>query len=156
MAHFAELDENNVVKTVLVVNDEYLKDVNGKEVEQLGKLHMEKVHGGKWVQTSYNNNFRVRYAGIGYTYDEALDAFIPPKPYASWVLNDETCYWEEPIPQPEPEEGFRYVWNEEELDWDKVEVPQPEPEEGFYYVWNEVTLVWNKVEVPPAPEETPQ
>ncbi len=133
MAHFAELDENNVVKTVLVVNDDYLKDVNGNEVEQLGKLHMEEVHGGKWVQTSYNNNFRVRYAGIGYTYDETLDAFIPPKPYASWVLNNETYYWEAPIQEPEPEEGFRYVWNEEELEWDKVEI-----------------------EVPPVPEETPE
>jgi hypothetical protein len=122
MAHFAELDENNVVKTVLVVNDDYLKDENGNEVERLGKLHMEKVHGGKWVQTSYNNNFRVRYAGVGYTYDETLDAFIPPKPYASWVFNNQNYNWEAPSPMPPLKEGFRYEWDENSRSWKSIKI----------------------------------
>jgi hypothetical protein len=79
MAHFAELDSNNVVVRVLVVNDEYLKDGNGNEVEELGKNHMEAVHGGRWIQTSYNGNIRGTFAGIGHVYDEVNDVFLPPQ-----------------------------------------------------------------------------
>lgn len=119
MAHFAELDQNNIVKRVLVVNDDYLRDENGNEVEALGCAHMESVHGGKWVQTSYNNNIRFRYAGIGFTYDESLDAFLRPKPYPSWILNQTTADWEAPIPM--PDDGNSYFWNEDTQSWDLVE-----------------------------------
>ena len=78
MAHFAQIDDNNVVVTVLVVNDDYLKDENGNEVEALGRAHMEAVHRGRWIQTSYNNNIRGRFAGIGCIYDEVNDVFISP------------------------------------------------------------------------------
>lgn len=124
MAHFAQLDENNKVIQVLVVNDDYLKDENGNEVEELGKSHMELVHGGKWIQTSYNHNIRVRYAGIGYTYDETLDAFLLPKPYESWVLNEITASWEAPVPEPtDAPEGSYYQWNEGLLDWELITPP---------------------------------
>jgi hypothetical protein len=94
MAHFAQLNSDNVVINVLVVNDDYLKDENGNEVEELGAAHMNRVHGGTWKQTSYNANIRVHYAGIGYSYDERLDAFVPPKPQGNWILNEETIEWE--------------------------------------------------------------
>jgi len=124
MAHFAELDQNNVVTRVLVVNDDYLRDENGNEVEALGCAHMESIHGGKWVQTSYNNNIRVRYAGIGCTYDETLDAFIPPKPYPSWIFNQTTADWEAPVPMPtDAPEGSYYEWNEEILNWELITPP---------------------------------
>ena len=131
MAHFAELDTNNIVKRVLVVNDDYLKDENDNEVEALGRAHMEQVHGGKWVQTSYNNNIRKRYAGIGYQYHEELDAFILPSPFPSWVLIEETADWESPVgPAPELTEAqvesrSFYKWDEENLEW-VLETPAPE------------------------------
>ncbi len=80
--------------------------------------------GGRWVQTSYNANFRKNFAGIGYTYDEELDAFIAPKPYESWELNTETARWQSPIPY--PQDGRVYVWNEESLSWDEVTPPSEE------------------------------
>jgi hypothetical protein len=121
MAHFAELDQNNKVIRVLVVNDDYLKDENGNEVEEIGKTHMESTLGGKWIQTSYNNNIRVRYAGIGYTYDETLDAFIPPKPHNSWILNETTANWEAPVPMPDDApEGSYYQWNEDIINWELI------------------------------------
>lgn len=101
MAHFAELNVDNTVLRVLVVDNNDITDENGQEQEQLGITFLQNILGQdtRWVQTSYNNNFRFRYAGIGYTYDEELDAFIPPKPDGSWVLNSETLNWEpsEPI-----------------------------------------------------------
>lgn len=122
MAHFAELDQNNVVLRVIVVNDDYLKDENGKEVEQLGKNHLESIYCSKWIQTSYNNNFRVRFAGIGFIYDETLDAFLPPKPYQSWILNQDSFTWKTPIEMPKNEpEGFHYEWDESSINWILVE-----------------------------------
>lgn len=94
MAHFAELNENNIVLRVTVVANDVLKDENGVEQEALGLEHLKHL-GGRWVQTSYNNNIRKNYAGIGYTYDKDRDAFIPPKPEGNCVLNEETCRWEE-------------------------------------------------------------
>jgi len=122
MAHFAELNKNNEVLRVLVVNDDYLKDENGNEVEELGRSHMESVYGGKWVQTSYNNKIRVHYAGIGFTYDETLDAFIPPKPYPSWGLNKITLDWEPPVSR--PDDGNPYEWNDETQSWDLILPPE--------------------------------
>ena len=125
MAHFCQLDENNVVTQVIVVSNEDTSDSNGVEVEEIGVAFCKKLLGAdtRWKQTSYNNNFRVRYAGISYTYNETLDAFIPPQPFPSWVLNEETADWESPVgPAPElTEEEIEarsfYRWDEENLEW---------------------------------------
>lgn len=95
MAHFAELDANGIVTQVIVVNNSELLD-NGVESESKGISFCQSLFGGTWVQTSYNGNIRKNYAGIGYTYDEPRDAFIPPKPAeGNWILNEDTCLWEE-------------------------------------------------------------
>ena len=115
MAHFAKLDENNVVLAVHVVNNDVITN-NGVESEQLGIDFLTQLHGHiNWKQTSYNNNIRKNYAGIGYVYDSTRDAFIPPKPYPSWTLNESTCQWNAPTPM--PTDGTVYVWNEFELQW---------------------------------------
>ena len=120
MAHFAQLDENNVVTQVIVVANAECLDANGVEKESIGTAFCEKLFGGTWKQTSYNGNIRKNYAGIGYTYDPQRDAFIPPKPFASWVLNEETCLWEAPIPM--PEDGKQYMWDESTLSWIEVQL----------------------------------
>lgn len=111
MAHFAEIDENGVVLRVLVVPD--AQENRGQEflADDLGL-------GGTWVQTSYNARIRKNYAGIGMTYDNTRDAFIPEQPFASWILNEETCQWEAPVPY--PTDGVMYDWNEETTDWEAV------------------------------------
>lgn len=108
MAHFARIDENNIVTEVLVVPDE--QEFRGKEY-----LRDDLQLGGNWVQTSYNGNIRKNYAGIGYTYDAGRDAFIPPKPFDSWVLDEDTCLWNAPIPY--PYDGKTYRWDEETFAW---------------------------------------
>jgi hypothetical protein len=117
MAHFAELDENNVVKRVIVVANKDTSDANGVEKESIGIAHCEWLLGGRWIQTSYNGTFRKRYAGIGMTYNEELDAFIAQKPFASWVLNNETADWEAPTPM--PSEG-EWEWDEATTSWKEV------------------------------------
>ena len=119
MAHFAEIDENNVVLRVIVVDNRDTSDANGVEKEHIGAAHCEKLLGGTWKKTSYNGNIRKRYAGIGMIYNEALDAFIPPKPFPSWTLNNETADWEAPVPQ--PTDGKNYTWVESLLEWKEVE-----------------------------------
>lgn len=118
MAHFAELDENNVVLRVIVVGNKDTADANGVEKEHIGAAFCERLFGGTWKQTSYNGNMRKNYAGIGYTYNPSIDAFVSPKPYASWVLNNDTAQWEAPVPM--PTDGKRYVWNEQTQLWDEV------------------------------------
>lgn len=120
MAHFAELDSNNKVISVIVVSNDEMVDENGNEVEQMGIDYIHNIlkKPNRWVQTSYNNSFRVRYAGAGYTYDENLDAFIEPKPYPSWVLNNSTADWEAPIPKPDNDN--LYQWNEQTQNWDLI------------------------------------
>lgn len=127
MAHFAELDANNVVLRVVVVGNADTSDANGVEKEHIGAAFCEKLFGGVWKQTSYNGNMRKRYAGIGYTFNAELDAFVPPKPFASWVLNNTTADWEAPVPMP-VEEGKTFTWNEETVSW--VEVVPPAPAEA--------------------------
>ena len=135
MAHFAQLDENNVVTQVIVVANEDTSDSNGVEVEEIGVAFCKKLLGAdtNWKQTSYNNNMRVRYAGIGYTYNEELDAFIPPQPFASWTLDTDTADWVSPVgPAPELTEveieaGSFYRWDEDGGDW--VLETRPTPEE---------------------------
>lgn len=115
MAHFAELDENNIVLRVTVVANEVLLDENGIEQESLGLKHLEHL-GGRWVQTSYNNNFRGRYAGAGMFYDEEKDLFyFPDKPYPSWVLNLSNGTWNPPVTY--PQDNKVYTWDESSLSW---------------------------------------
>jgi hypothetical protein len=95
MAHFAQLDESNIVTQVIVVHNNELLD-NGVESEAKGVAFCQSLLGGNWVQTSYNGTIRKNFAGIGFTYDQTRDAFIPPKPEeGNWVLNEDTCIWEE-------------------------------------------------------------
>ena len=114
MAHFAELDDNNIVKRVIVVATKDNSDANGVEKESIGRAFCERLFGGNWVQTSYNGNIRKRYAGIGYSYDPALDAFIAPQPYPSWTLDD-NADWQAPVPM--PSDGKMYAWDEAAQAW---------------------------------------
>lgn len=114
MAHFAKLSNNNIVEQVIVVNNSELLE-NGIESEQKGIDFCNSLFGGTWIQTSYNATFRKNYAGIGYTYDASRDAFIPPKPFNSWILDEDTCLWESPIPY--PNNGGIYRWSEEDFNW---------------------------------------
>ena len=117
MAHFAKI-ENGIVEQVIVVNNEVILDDNNVEQEALGLSFIQTLNNDTdsvWVQTSYNNNFRKNYAGIGHTYDETRDAFYAPQPYPSWTLNETTCHWEAPTPYPD-DDGL-YTWNEETLSW---------------------------------------
>lgn len=107
MAHFAEIDSNNIVQRVLVVPNE--EEYRGEQF-----LAVDLLLGGTWLQTSYNGKIRKNFAGIGYTYDPVRDAFIPPKPYQSWLLNEETCRWFAPVPIPE---GGAYLWDESTTSW---------------------------------------
>lgn len=120
MANFAKLNENYEVLEVIGVNNNVLLDVNGNEKEELGVIFLIDWSGGHpyWKQTSYNANFRKNYAGYGYTYDRNRDAFIPPKPFSSWVLNESTCRWEAPLSY--PQDGKMYDWNENNQTWDEV------------------------------------
>jgi hypothetical protein len=123
MAHFCQLDENNIVTQVIVVANEDTADSNGVEAEEIGVAFCKKLLGAEtnWVQTSYNGNFRKRYAGVGYFWNAELSAFIPPKPFESWILVEETADWESPVPIPEVVEGGpRYMWDEELGNWKPV------------------------------------
>lgn len=127
MAHFAQLDENGFVIGVIVINNNELLD-NGQESESKGEEFCKSLFGSdtKWKQTSYNSTFRKNFAGVGFKYDEYRDAFIAPKPYLSWVLNQTTCQWEAPVKF--PEDGERYIWDDYTNTWVALgnEVPIPE------------------------------
>lgn len=115
MAHFAELDDNNMVVRVLAVSNNELID-NGTESESKGIIFLNSLFGHKnWKQTSYNHNFRKNYACTGYKYDQNLDAFISSQPFPSWTLDTSTCRWQPPTPY--PLDGQIYVWNENTLSW---------------------------------------
>jgi hypothetical protein len=115
MAHFAEVDNNGVVLRVLVVPD--AEENRGQEF-----LADDLELGGTWVQTSYNARIRKNYAGIGMTYDVTRDAFIPAQPFASWVLNEDTCQWEAPVARPDSIDDEIWTWNEENLEWENANV----------------------------------
>lgn len=126
MAHFAKLDDKNVVLAVHVVNNDVIT-VDGAESEQAGIDFLSNLHGHTlWKQTSYNGTFRKNYAGIGYTYDASRDAFIAPQPWESWSLNEDTCRWEPPVPCPtvDPENPKFYVWFEPNQQWIEITGPQ--------------------------------
>jgi hypothetical protein len=113
MAHFAEIDENGIVNNVIVVSNDVL-DSNNEEASGIDFL--EPLFGHRnWKQTSYNAKIRKNYAGIGFVYDVQRNAFIEPKPYPSWTLDEPTCRWQSPTPY--PTDGFTYFWNEAELAW---------------------------------------
>lgn len=115
MAHFAQLDEANVVTNVIVVHNNELLDENGVESESKGIQFCQDHFGGTWIQTSYNATKRKNFAGIGSTYDSQKDAFIPVKPYASWVLDEDTCTWKAPTQM--PTDGGLYNWDESTSSW---------------------------------------
>ena len=119
MAHFAQLDSDNVVIQTIVVHNSVCLDENGIEREDLGVSFCRSTFGQdtNWVQTSYNNNFRANFAGVGFTYDESADAFVPIKPYPSWVLNSE-YRWDAPVPY--PADGNNYRWDESGQSWELV------------------------------------
>jgi hypothetical protein len=117
MAHFAQL-ENKIVTKVIVVANQDILDENGQESEQKGVDFCSNLLGGTWKQTSYNAKIRKNYAGVGYTYDETLDAFIAPKPYNSWLLDETTCQWKAPIDMPTDDK--RYTWDENILNWVEI------------------------------------
>jgi hypothetical protein len=104
MAHYAKI-ENGIVTQVIVAEEEFFDTFVDSSP-------------GEWIQTSYNNNIRKNYAGVGFTYDSTRDAFIPPQPYNSWTLNEDTCLWEAPTLH--PTDGLMYAWNEDTLSWDEV------------------------------------
>lgn len=119
MSHFAQIDDNNIVTQVIVAEQDFINTgVVGDP--------------SRWIQTSYNTYggqhknggtpLRKNYAGIGYTYDSGRDAFVPPKPFNSWSLNEDTCLWEAPTPY--PTDGKIYAWNEDTLSWDEVTISQ--------------------------------
>lgn len=123
MAHFAEIGLNNTVLRVIVVHNNEVIDVEGNENEQRGIDFCRNLFGGTWLQTSYNGNMRKNFAGAGFTYDSDRDAFIPPKPYNSWVLNEDTCQWEAPVAMPEGD--VYYVWDEDTTSWIEYVPQQP-------------------------------
>jgi len=118
MAHFARLEDNTVTEVIVVHNNELL--VDGVESEAKGIEFCQSLFGGEWKQTSYNGNIRKNYAGIGMIYDSTRDAFMYPQPFNSWVLDEDTCQWEPPIPYPTDDKTYR--WDEPTTSWVEVEV----------------------------------
>lgn len=118
MAHFALLDSNNIVTRIETVNNSECVDVHDAEREEIGLAYLMKKYGGIWKQTSYNGTIRKNYAGIGYVYDEARDAFYQPRPFQSWTLNDSTCIWEAPINH--PADTNLYQWDSDANNWTSV------------------------------------
>ena len=127
MAHFAELNDNNeIVRTIVISNDDILDD-NGQESEEHGVALATRFTGSpaRWIQVSFNGTFRRQYPSYeGFVYNEQFDAIIEPSPFPSWSLDD-NGYWQAPVPKPADEEGFVFSWNEETQTWDKIEIPQP-------------------------------
>ena len=118
MAHFAEIDADNKVVRVIVVNNSELIGIGGAEDESMGVQFCAGIFGGNWIQTSYNGTKRKRFAGIGFSYDPQRDAFIPPKPFASWVFDETTLDWKAPIAY--PQDGSVYTWDENTVSWQIV------------------------------------
>ena len=125
MAYFAKLGVGNIVEKVISINNAVITDANGVEKEQLGNDFINKLYNTRdvWKQTSYNNNIRKNFAGIGFQYDQTRDAFIAPKPFNSWVLNEDTCLWNAPVAMPELtqeqiDNNNYYAWNESIINWE--------------------------------------
>jgi hypothetical protein len=171
MAHFAKLDESNVVTEVIVVSNVELNDLPFPESEPIGVQFCKLLYGPltNWKQTSYNGSFRKQFAGIGFTYTAAGDVFVSPKParFPSWIL-DQNYDWVPPIPR--PTDGV-YSWNESTVSWDVVPQPYPSwkaegnplqwvppvlmPLDGNIYIWDEATLSWVPYTQEIPPEQAP-
>jgi hypothetical protein len=126
MAYFAKLGTGNIIENVISINNSVIIDSNGIEQEQLGVDFINKLYNTRdvWKQTSYNRTFRKNFAGIGYSYDQQRDAFIPPRIFNSWILNENTCRWEAPTPSPssytnEQDKIVQFRWNENILNWEE-------------------------------------
>ena len=145
MAHFARLNENNIVTEVLVVDNSNLLDENGNEQESIGIQFLKNMFGEdtRWVQTSYSNKFRLSYAGLGAKYDLERDIFINPPPYPSWTFNYETLAYDAPIPLPADHETVRYLWRESDKTWIQL-TPRPQDTENMY-IFNVETEEWDKL-----------
>lgn len=158
MAHFAELNEDNIVVSVLVVSNDVLLNDNGEEQESLGVSLLNNLYGhSRWKQCSYNSNFRARYPGIGSEYLPEINVFAESIPYPSWTLNRSTGLCEAPVAEPDYNSTTHFIfWDEENLQW----ITRPNfPEhnaETHYLEWNEETEQWNIVEIPPEPTTTEQ
>jgi hypothetical protein len=120
MAHFAEISEDNTVLRVIVVSNNECKDSAGDESEAVGAEFCRNLLGGTWKQTSYNNNIRKQYAGVGYSYNELADVFITPSPFPSWVLNETTTNWDAPVAKPVDDK--LYIWDEDTISWLESEI----------------------------------
>lgn len=120
MAHFAQLDEDNIVQRVIVINNDSLNNLEFPDSESIGIEFCKSLCGQntRWAQTSYNNNFRKFFACMGGRYDSKLDIFVPPSPYPSWVFNESTYIWEAPVPY--PDDGKEYYWNESITSWSPI------------------------------------
>jgi hypothetical protein len=125
MAHFAQVDSDWVVQQVIVVVNSILLNEQGIECDWLGEQFCQQLYGShtKWIQTSYTGRKYKNFAGIGYRFDPYRHAFIPPRPYASWGLNEQSCRWEAPVPY--PIDGGLYAWDEESRNWLAVDQPPP-------------------------------
>ncbi len=115
MAHFAQINQDGIVQQVIVVSNDVLT-TDGVEDEATGRTFCQQLLGGEWVQTSYSDSFRQNFAGVGYRYDAVRDAFIPPHPFPSWTLDENSCRWQAPVPRPE---DALYYWDEPTLSWVK-------------------------------------
>lgn len=121
MAHFAQIDENNIVVNILVVPDE-------QQHRGADYLSQDLGLGGRWIQTSYNGTVRKMFAGLNYIYNEELDVFLPPKPFPSWIVDPQLKEWVAPIERPEEISGTALGWNEEEQIWERNDLPVIEVE----------------------------
>lgn len=155
MAHFAKIENGIVTQVIVVSNDSCGGDY--PESDTIGAAFCADLLGGTWKQTSYNNKFRGRYAGMGYSYDAVLDVFIAPKPFPSWILNSETTEWNAPIPKP----TGNYLWNESSQSWEEINMlpsslpynpatppPSTPPQTGYMWVWNEDNGKWCEIAIP--------
>ena len=135
MAHFAQIDDNSTVTRVIVVDNKDILDEHGNESEEAGIRYCQNLLGGTWMQTSFNNRIRKNYAGVGYVYNEQLDAFIQPSPFPSWVLNEQVFYYEAPVPKP--------IFTEEDIIDTKWDEGNGEWRDLYPSVrWDEPTLNW--------------
>jgi hypothetical protein len=129
MAHFAKIEDGVVTQVIVVDNKDCADATRTKttcvEKESIGIAFCERLLGGTWKQTSYNGSIRKNYAGLGYTYNSDIDAFVPPKPFASWLLNETTAQWDAPVAMPEDagtgEPPKRYTWDEDSVNWIEVQ-----------------------------------
>lgn len=155
MAHFAQLDDNNIVMNIIVVNNEDIIDENGNESEELGiKVCQNHFPGTRWVQTSWNSKIRGAYASVGDYYNEEYDVFCAPQPYPSWTFNPEYVRWDPPSDMPEIIDGRIISWDEESVSWKIEDITKPDVPNPLIdthdFVW--MGSYWNLTELQLEPE----